>query len=386
MAFFCFVFCLGLLIAMGEGFVGCSKQRVKESPSFEDRVTQDLVPALSCFHRDDYKRSVALCLQLLARYKEDEEIRDSHDVGIVFDLLATSLAELGRYEPADSMYVWAEKLLADSEHLKEYYALTLRRHGLLLMVAGKYGESEKTLLRCIEATKDLYGPESLEIARVYELLAMVKFAYQDSAAAAIAYAKKVVPIVMQRFGLDNGLVQEEIEYLSTFYVVSGSPQKAVDMLENMRNTALGGDTTEWKVICFLDDNLGFASLQAGDTAGSLQYHKEAVEIARANLAYGEPELIKYLRGYADALSANGKVADAAKVAREELDIAESRRGESLSVDTMIGVLSQYGRLLEKLGKGEQARAILQRADSLSAVRDAEPPVEDSLRLLYDGAI
>jgi CHAT domain-containing protein/Tfp pilus assembly protein PilF len=289
-----------------------------------------------------YAEAIPLAEQVLGLTKESLG-SDNLTIGLEIEILAGLYDKVGRYRPAEQLYLEALEITRKSAGLESKEAAeALKRLALIYYDMGEYGSMESRLQEELGIEKKEFGPESKEVAGTYGNLAAMYMSVGDYARA-------------------EQLLHEEMK---------------------IERQTLGPESQEFAATL---DNLGVLYTKMGDYAAAEPLGLEALRIEKKVLGPENRDVARTLNNLAQVYMAARKYEKAAYFYGQALGVARRVLGPE---DLYVAVtLNNLGLLWDEVGKYAEAEPLY--LESLRIVKKIDGPEHpatattlDNLGLLY----
>jgi len=258
---------------------------------------------------------------------------------------------------AESLAARIAELGGDHRHV----AFEMLRYGMILLQYGRLREADEQLRRGIEIARAQRRRGNPLLGTLLSINGILKLECGLPAEAAESLEESLA-IGRGVYGAAHVFLEEGTMVLADAKCATGDLPRAEELLHE---AVAMSESREMAVPCEVIDRSCLAvriALAAGDLENAEQWSAQGLETARAHFdpshyLYGE---LHHERGR--LRHQQGRLADAEACYRESLTFHESSR---LPEHPAIGrVLSDYARLLEEMGRREEAAPMRERADAI----------------------
>ncbi len=292
------------------------------------------------------------------------ELSDYPEVGAsVHETLGVAYTNLGAFEPAQEHLRRAMRLR--SELFGELSLEVARTHHDLAELYQSTGERDRAIESCrraIELWRRDDGGDASALPRSLTLLAALERECGELVAAERT-ARQALQLLDAESVPDPRLRARCLNTLGSALRASGKLDEAEARYRaalSIRRATVGNSHPD---VASSLSNLAAVALARGDPATAESLYREALGVVREALGDGNPAYTaRILSGLANALDARGDAAAAERAFAEALDALRST--ESASDLDRAGVLTNYGLLLSRQRRWDEAEAALNEAVSV----------------------
>ena len=277
--------------------------------------------------------------------------------GRLLNLLGEGYRRLGLYEESRSILEQALEIRTAAfgpEH--PAVAETLDSLALLALDGNRLEESETLVRRALKIQHRHFGDEHLEVADSLNSLGLVLRRRGEGAAAEPVFRRS---LELRRTFLPQPQreVSVSLNNLGLVLQEAGRPEEARPLLEEALGQQLQLYGERHWLTASTRQNLALALVDLEELAAAELQYREALDTQRQLLGGEHPRVAAVLHNLADLLQRSGKGEEARRVLEEAIAINESRR-DAVALAANLNLL---GNLFYRSGEGEDAAAALSRS-------------------------
>ena len=315
-----------------------------------------------------YPEAIALLEPLLARWRSLRFVEDDRYVEAFSNLVIASdgVGDVAADEARFRELLALKKRIYTPPH--DSIARTLQDLSAILMREERYEESEALLNESLAMQREIYGEDHGEIANTYNTLGSLMSRQQRNAEAETNFRKAISVCEKARIQNDvciaarNNLGQS----LYTQNRLDEAERELKRGLEDSR--AMLGDNDP--NVAYSMASLSNVTLRNGDFKRAVQISGDALDILKRNKLMATREAAQIRNGYALALLKDNRPSEAL----QEIDqcLTDWQRVEPQGKARHVMMLVLKAQILNKLDRGNDARAAARDAIALKANRDDLP--------------
>jgi len=239
---------------------------------------------------------------------------------------------------------------------------------------GHIEESEELFLRALDVRKKSLGKHAPDVGASYANLGAL-YVQQKRWEEAARYYDEAIEIYEKNEHGGAAMVVA-LAQRATVYEQLGDLKKADALYERIVEVEAAAAGASSGRVAAAHTTLASRYRERGDVKDAEEHYRKALEMLGSVETPSAPTVAVNLEGMGWAAFQEGRMEDAELHYRRAYSVGESALGRDHPL--MIPILEGYARVLEELGRGEQARALSDRAARLRAAKDARtaapPPV------------
>lgn len=264
----------------------------------------------------------------------------------------------------------ANRVSRDFQSQPEVQAAVMDAIGEVDLGLGRYDEAEPLLERALALRRQIYGPESLEVARSLELLGRLKAERSDNAAAE-RLLRQSLALKRRLLGSEDLEVAKALNQLGVFL----AEIRATPEVEKLHREALAiarrGEGREGATVGESLVYLGKLKRDLGDYAAAEKLFREGLAIERRVLGERNPGLYGHQTVFGEILIELGKYKEAEALLRQSLAAQRKILGpEHPDIDI---TLNNLALAIQRQGRYAEAEGLYRRV--LGLMRAHYGPVD-----------